>query len=261
MAGVSAAWLLDGAADVLLYESAPVIGGNVRVAEVEVADQPVRIDFGAQDWNPGPYPVYARLLEHLGLHVPDDPAASDSHESPMSITVFGSGEDVPRFVSPSATRTWPMGASWNGLGMQTFLKLYAHAPKLEADDADWLLPLEDWLVSIGLSTEARERVALPWMAALYSGEIDHARAYSARASMTFLSLALGPGQAAVPSYFTLKSTMLRPLERLLATCTTCALHTSTALASVSRDALGGGWWCAPRDGPGSRSTPYSWPPA
>ena len=70
MAGVSLAWLLDGAYDVILLEARDSIGGNVRSVEVELDGRRFVIDMGAQYFHPGSYPLYTALLEHLGLHDP-----------------------------------------------------------------------------------------------------------------------------------------------------------------------------------------------
>ena len=56
MAGVSLAWLLDGAYDVILLEARDSIGGNVRSVDVELDGHQFVIDMGAQ---------YSSILGHI----------------------------------------------------------------------------------------------------------------------------------------------------------------------------------------------------
>src|SRR4051794_28206197 len=67
MAGVSLAWLLDGAFDVTLIEARGSIGGNVQTVDVELDGSHFAVDIGAQYFHPALYPLYSLLLEQLGL--------------------------------------------------------------------------------------------------------------------------------------------------------------------------------------------------
>jgi protoporphyrinogen oxidase len=73
LAGVSCAWLLDGVADAVLFESRPTLGGHCHTIEVEVGSETLLVDVGAQFFAPGPHPVYSKLMELLGLTNPSDP--------------------------------------------------------------------------------------------------------------------------------------------------------------------------------------------
>ena len=57
MAGVSLAWLLDGAYDVTLLEARDSIGGNIRSVDVVLDGHEFVVDMGAQYFHPGPVPA------------------------------------------------------------------------------------------------------------------------------------------------------------------------------------------------------------
>ena len=61
MAGVSLAWLLDGAYDVTLLEARESIGGNVRSVDVALDGHEFVVDMGAQYFHPGPVPALHRV--------------------------------------------------------------------------------------------------------------------------------------------------------------------------------------------------------
>src|SRR5689334_22248421 len=84
MAGVSLAWLLDGARDVVLLEARESLGGNVQSIPVEVDGEMRVVDMGAQFFHPGPYPTYVKLLALLGL-------SREIHSFPASITLESLG--------------------------------------------------------------------------------------------------------------------------------------------------------------------------
>ena len=83
MAGISLAWLLDGARDVVVLEPRDTIGWNVQSVDLELDGHRVVVDAGAQYFHPGPYPVYTALLRHFGLY---DPESTDTqaHSFPAS---------------------------------------------------------------------------------------------------------------------------------------------------------------------------------
>ena len=171
----------------VLLEAQNSIGGNVRTIPVELDGHNFQVDMGAQFFHPGPYPVYVRLLEFLGLY----PAAVAFASFPASITVDSASEPVPRFVSPVLPgRVWPLLAPWNRPGLQAFSVAFIAAKCVSSSKAPGLVTMEDWLLTLGLSAEQRENMLLPWAASLFSGSIEQARTLSARAAMIFAAKAL-----------------------------------------------------------------------
>src|SRR5260221_6513053 len=120
MAGVSLAWLLDGAYDVTLLEARDSIGGNIRSVDVALDGHEFVVDMGAQYFHPGPYPVYTRLLEYLGLFDPNAIEQSAALAFPASITLTAGVQSIPLFVSPVLPdKWWPLFAPWNWGGLVT----------------------------------------------------------------------------------------------------------------------------------------------
>jgi predicted NAD/FAD-binding protein len=237
MAGVSLAWMLDGAYDVVLFEARPSVGGNVQTIDVQIDGLTVPVDIGAQYFHPGPYPVYSALLAHLGLY---PPVSGESRSFPASITVSDPSQAVPRFVSPVLPdRSWPLFASWNTAGLQAFGAAFAAAKLREQFNASWTLTLEDWLPTLGLSREQWEGMLLPWAASLFSGSLEQARGLSARAAMIFAAKALPPNVLDPVVYYVLNHGMAEPLRRMVDQLSTVEIRIDTPVQLVSRDLLGG----------------------
>jgi predicted NAD/FAD-binding protein len=236
MAGVSLSWLLDGQRDVVLLESGNSVGGNVHTVTVELDGKTFPVDMGAQFFHPGPYPLYVKLLQFLGL----SPSAAESHSFPASITVHGEAEPLPRFISPVLPgRVWPLLAPWNWPGVQAFGVAFASAKVREQQQASWTVTMEDWLSTLSLSAVQREQMLLPWAASLFSGSIAQARTMSARAAMIFAAKAL-PGALLDPIlYYVLNSGMAEPLRRMMQQMSTVQVLTGARVTTVLRESSGG----------------------
>jgi uncharacterized protein len=217
MAGVATAWLLDGLAEVTLFEAAPQIGGNVRTVPVTQGGVTWAVDVGAQFFHPGPYPTYVALLTELGLF-PDD--TGESHRIAATITVDAAGETLPRFVSPALTGSaWPLLAPWNRAGQQAFQRAFSAAARREARGVSWQQSLGDWLPRLGLDAAQWEGMLLPWAASLNQGDIEVARGLSARSAMVFAAKALPPNPLDPVEYHVLNRGMVEPMRRMLAATT------------------------------------------
>jgi predicted NAD/FAD-binding protein len=237
MAGVSVAWLLDGACDVVLLEAGNSIGGNVQSLEVELDGHAFVVDIGAQYFHPGPYPLYTALLASLGLY---PPAGGESHSFPASITLSAAAEARPRFVSPILPeRAWPVLAPWNQAGLEAFAVAFAAAKEREQVDASWALTLEDWFPTLGLSQEQWEGMLLPWAASLFSGSITQARGLSARAAMIFAAKALPDNPLEPLLYYVLNQGMAEALRRMVEQFTTVEVVTGAPVQHVTRELSGG----------------------
>jgi uncharacterized protein len=189
LAGVSCAWLLDRVADVVLFESRAELGGHAQTIPVVAGDEEIQVDVGAQFVAGGPHPTYMRLLEVLGLLDPAHPDEDATLEVDMTITVTAAGADLPRFVSPSKQRAWPILAGWNRAALWAFL-VFTRAARRLSEDGDWLLPLGTWLHSLPLPAEQREGLLLPLLAAMVGCSLEQARSLSARGAVLFVAKAL-----------------------------------------------------------------------
>lgn len=189
LAGIACAWLLDGVADAVLFESRPEVGGHAHTIPVDVGSQNLLVDVGSQFFAPGPHPTYAKLLELIGLTRPGDPTGNVTLESEMSITVMEARRTLPRFVSPAKKRSWPILVPWNRKALLAFL-VFALAAKRFTKNGDWLVPLETWLSSLPVGQEAREKLLLQLLSGMMGCSIDETRGLSARGALVFVGRAL-----------------------------------------------------------------------
>lgn len=246
MAGVACAWLLDGHAEVHLFEARPALGGNVRTLPVTQGGRTFQVDLGAQYFHPGPYPTYVQLLEDLGLW----PASTgESHAFTASITLSSPSQAQPRFVSPVLPgRAWPLLAPWNRSALQAFQTTFSAAQRREARDAPWALSMGDWLARLRLTPEQADTLVLPWVASLVSGDVEQARALSARALMVFAAGALPASPTDPIEYHVLDRGMAEPLRRMAAQFGSVQVATGTPVLAVAPRA-GGGYVVVPQDRP------------
>ncbi len=233
IAGVSLAWLLDGACDVVLFEAQARLGGHAHTVEVEHRGHAVQADLGAQFFSPSLEPTFMHLLELIGVH---DPAAHNgggtvTHD--MGITLSEHGVTRPRFVSPMFwQRTWPLFAPWNLSSSLAFFA-FARAVRRFERDGDWSLSLDDWLRSVpGLGAEACARVILPWLAALSGCSIDAARTFSARAAVAPAARTLTDRLVASHSASHALIGLGGVVERLAASCSTLSVRRSAAVLAI-----------------------------
>ncbi len=189
LAGVASAWLLDGVADAVLFESRPILGGHAHTIPIEVGNRTLQVDVGSQFFAPGPHPTYSKLAELIGLTKPGEPEGDATLESEMTMTVLDAGEARPRFVSPAAKRSWPILAPWNRSALLAYF-VFALAARRLTQRGDWLVPLDEWLSSLPVAPEERERLLLPLVSGTVGCSIEEARALSARSAMVFIGLAL-----------------------------------------------------------------------
>jgi predicted NAD/FAD-binding protein len=234
LAGVSTAWLLESEVPVDLFEAREVLGGNVRTLEVDYEGHPVVMDLGAQYFHPTVYPTYQRLLNQLGGF--DTPGAA--HIAPSSVTMIrDTGE--PIFVSPVLpSRLWPLAQPWNRESIQAFAALAEAAGRLDAEDGDWKLTVEDWLPTLEVSAELREGLVLPWIAGINSGVIAPTRQFSARAATIFLGRALGTLRPEDITYSTLAAGLGSVIGRMASEAPDLTVFSGAPTSAVQRTSQG-----------------------
>jgi predicted NAD/FAD-binding protein len=189
LAGVATAWLLDGAAEVVLFESRTALGGHAHTVSVDVAGEPFVVDVGAQFVAGGPHPTYMRLLEHLGLLDPAAPEDDQTTDVEMTITVSQAGAARPIFLSPAPGRAWTLLAPWNLPSLAAFAVFRRAALRLVRRN-DWSTAVGDWLDGLPIGLEAREGLILPLLAAMVGCTNDQARTLSALGAVFFIAKAL-----------------------------------------------------------------------
>ncbi len=80
-AGLTAAWLLEGAHDVVLFEGEERLGGHADTVDVEWDGVPYSVDAGFEFFSASMFPTLTRLIEVLGVPL---------HRFPMTATLFTS---------------------------------------------------------------------------------------------------------------------------------------------------------------------------
>src|SRR5207248_9636466 len=115
---------------------------------------------------------------------------------------------------------------------------YGAATVREALNASWTLSLGDWLPTLGLTQAQWEGMLLPWAASIFTGDIDQARGFSARAAMVFAAKALPNNPLDPIVYYVLNQGMIAALERMAAQFTTVHVLTGAPVTGVNRVLLG-----------------------
>lgn len=108
VSGLACAWLLDTRHDVTLFEAEPRLGGHTHTHAVDDPAGPLAVDTGFIVFNEDNYPLFSRLLGHLGIDsqptsmsfsVCDGRSGLEWAGSPSLNTVFGQRRNLlsPRF--------------------------------------------------------------------------------------------------------------------------------------------------------------------
>ena len=237
LAGVSCAWLLEGVADSVLFESRAALGGHAQTIPVSVGGEQMLVDVGAQFFAPGTHPTYTKLLGILGLQSAEHPDEDQTVAADMSITVTEALGDPPRFVSPSKGRLWPALAPWNRPALGPFL-VFALAARRFSRNGDWSVSLEDWLNGLPVPPEQRDGLLLPLVAALTGCSIEQARALSARSALFFIAKALPKNLLDPIRYNNSLLGLEGNVEYLAAQCHDLTTHLGSPVESVAREGDG-----------------------
>lgn len=237
LAGVSCAWLLDGVADSVLFESRAALGGHAHTIAVSVGSQEIQVDVGAQFFAPGTHPTYTKLLGILGLESAEHPDDDETVAADMSITVTEGLGEPPRFMSPSKSRLWPALVPWNRPALAPFL-VFALAARRFSKDGDWSVSLEDWLNGLAVPPAQREGLLLPLVAALTGCSIEQARALSARSAIFFIAKALPQNLLDPIRYNNSLLGLEGNVEYLAAQCHDLTAHLGSPVVSVEREGDG-----------------------
>ena len=123
VAGLGAAWALNRAHDVTVYEAESRLGGHANTLEVEIESRRIAVDTGFIVYNEPGYPNLTRLFASLAV---------ETHASDMSFAVsldggrFEYAGDPRRFFGQKRNLLRPR--SWRIL--RDILRFYREAPAL-----------------------------------------------------------------------------------------------------------------------------------
>ncbi|MCS6922562.1 MAG: FAD-dependent oxidoreductase, partial [Elioraea sp.] len=178
IAGLSAAWLLRDAHDVVLYEAEARLGGHADTQTVEVAGDPIAVDTGFIVYNEVNYPNLVALFAALGV-------ATEPSDMSFSVARFdrdleyAGGTFTQLFADPRnalSPRFWRM--------LRDVLRFYRRAPALLASSDD-ALTLGAYLDRERYGAAFVHDHLLPMGAAIWSASVAGMRDFPARAFVQF----------------------------------------------------------------------------
>jgi len=241
--GVAAAYFLAGSFDVDVFEARRQIGGHCDSRAIDVKDQEVTVDVGAQFFHPETHPIYVTLLEELGLYDPANPDSRQTHVSPGSLCVFPMSGGPPRFTS-----THPLDTLPNALGFATFTQL---ARQAVLDDMAWEVTVDQWVASLSLDPAFKAEVLYPWMTATIGCSRADAERVSARSILQTFALAFPADITSGATTYTSRIGLQGNLRRLLDRAPTARIHRDSPVRGLARS---GGRWTLRT--PSGRHGPY-----
>jgi predicted NAD/FAD-binding protein len=180
IAGMSAAWLLDGAHRVTVYESNGRIGGHSNTVDAPTENGTTPVDTGFIVYNERNYPNLTALFRHLNVPTKD---------SDMS---FAASLDGGGFEYAGTDLNGLLGQRRNILRprfwrmIADLLRFYREAPALLEDPAEDGTSLGDFLERNGYGVEFVRDHLLPMGAAIWSTTAPDMMAYPAASFVRFL---------------------------------------------------------------------------
>lgn len=179
ISGLSAAWLLGQAHDVVLFEAAPRLGGHANTVRVAGAGGETAVDTGFIVYNEATYPNFIALMEHLRV-------VTQPTEMSFAVSLDGgrleySGTSVAGLFAQRSNlvrpRFWAM--------LQDIARFYRNASRdgLAGHAAD--ISLGDYLAAGGYGAAFRDDHLLPMAAAIWSAPCSEILSYPAAAFLRF----------------------------------------------------------------------------
>ncbi|MGX1741162.1 NAD(P)/FAD-dependent oxidoreductase [Bosea sp. NPDC055353] len=179
ISGLSAAWLLGQAHDVVLFEAAPRLGGHANTVRIAGAGGETAVDTGFIVYNEATYPNFIALMDHLRV-------ATQPTEMSFAVSLDGgrleySGTSVAGLFAQRGNlvrpRFWAM--------LQDITRFYRNASRdvLAGDAAN--MSLGDYLATGGYGAAFRDDHLLPMAAAIWSAPCAEILSYPAAAFLRF----------------------------------------------------------------------------
>ncbi|WP_152014987.1 MULTISPECIES: FAD-dependent oxidoreductase [unclassified Bosea (in: a-proteobacteria)] len=180
ISGLSAAWLLGQAHDVVLIEAEPRLGGHANTILVPGDDgSETPVDTGFIVYNEKTYPNFVALLDHLGV-------ATQPTEMSFAVSLDGgrleySGTGLAGLFAQrsnlASPRFWAM--------LQGLVRFYRDATRdARAGSAD-AMTLGEYLAAGGYGSAFRDDHLLPMAAAIWSAPCSEILSYPVQAFLRF----------------------------------------------------------------------------
>ena len=164
VAGLIATWLLREHHEVFLYQKADYVGGHAHTANLTFRGRPFPVDTAFITFSRERYPVFSRLLDHLGVA---------SLPAPTSFSCSITGQDVSYVYGPQRTRFRASLADWRKPEFRRMmidtLRFFRRAPELlKGHNGADNLTIGQYLAREGYSREFAVNLILPVACALWS---------------------------------------------------------------------------------------------
>ena len=179
IAGMTAAYRLNAAHDITVFEASDHFGGHTYTRDIEMAGQHYAVDMGFIVFNDRTYPHFVKLLADLDVA---------SHESSMSFSVRNERSGL-EYNGTSLNRLF---AQRSNLLRPSFLRMVrdivrfnGNAPKLLASDGDEIT-LGDYLAANEYSRHFVDDYLVPMGAAIWSTDPQRMLAFPARFLVRFM---------------------------------------------------------------------------
>ncbi|GEM_PF-1949498 len=205
--GLAAAYFLSNDFDVDLFESRPKIGGHADSQVVDYKGTKINVDLGAQFFHPATHPIYATLLEELGLFNPDSPDTDETIEAPGGICMFPKTGIIPIFSSK-----YPYLTPFLAIDFAIYSQFARNAI---LQNMSWEITLQDWVANLPVSQSFKNNLLFPWVSALIGSTLSDAKRSSARSILQTFALAFPANIFAGASTFNSKLGLGGNLQRML----------------------------------------------
>ncbi len=179
VSGLSAAWLLGHAHDVVLFEAAPRLGGHANTVRIAGDGGETAVDTGFIVYNEATYPNFIALMDHLRV-------ATQPTEMSFAVSLDGgrleySGTSVAGLFAQRSNlvrpRFWTM--------LQDISRFYRNASRDALAGGAAGISLGEYLSAGGYGAAFRDDHLLPMAAAIWSAPCAEILSYPAAAFLRF----------------------------------------------------------------------------
>lgn len=179
ISGLSAAWLLGQAHDVVLFEAAPRLGGHANTVRVAGVGGDTAVDTGFIVYNEATYPNFIALMDHLRV-------ATQPTDMSFAVSLDGgrleySGTSVAGLFAQRSNlmrpRFWTM--------LQDITRFYRNASRDALAGGAVGISLGDYISAGGYGAAFRDDHLLPMAAAIWSAPCAEILSYPAAAFLRF----------------------------------------------------------------------------
>ena len=179
ISGLSAAWVLQGRHDIVVYEKSGCVGGHANTVLVPVHGRDIPVDTGFIVFNPQTYPNFVELLRVLDA--PSEPSDMSFGLSIESGRVEYSGSGLSGLFAQRTNlfrpRFWSM--------LSDLARFYREATRDARSLADERLSLGEYLERGAYGAAFRDHHILPMAGAIWSAAPKEILAYPAAAFLRF----------------------------------------------------------------------------